>query len=444
MPNPQRLADWLALLERRHPVAIELGLDRIARVAARLGLRRRPAAKIITVAGTNGKGSCVAVLEALLQAGGRRVGCYTSPHLLAYNERIRIAGQAVTDAALCEAFARIEAARGDIRLTYFETGTLAALLLMEAAALEVAVLEVGMGGRLDAVNVIDPDVAVITAIDLDHQAWLGPDRDSIGVEKAGIARPGVPVVCGDPDPPAAMCRSLEALGAPMLLLGSADFRLTPGAAGVDLSCRTSEGARLCYGELPEPRLPAAAAACAVQALVTLDLAPEPQQVAAAFRQTRLAGRFQRLRYRDRELILDVAHNPAAAALLAARLSAERGAPIHAVAGALADKDLQGLVAPLMATVDHWYCSDLPAVPRAAPAARLAEVLYTVDRGNRVAGADGGNRVAGHFADPTAALAAAVRASRPGERILVFGSFHTVASVLALVADGDGPAGGDDR
>ncbi len=444
MPNPQRLADWLALLERRHPVAIELGLDRIARVAARLGLRRRPAAKVITVAGTNGKGSCVAVLEALLQAGGRRVGCYTSPHLLAYNERIRIAGQAVTDAALCEAFARIEAARGDIRLTYFETGTLAALLLMEAAVLEVAVLEVGMGGRLDAVNVIDPDVAVITAIDLDHQAWLGPDRDSIGVEKAGIARPGVPVVCGDPDPPAAMCRSLEALGAPMLLLGSADFRLTPGAAGVDLSCRTSEGARLCYGELPEPRLPAAAAACAVQALVTLDLAPEPQQVAAAFRQTQLAGRFQRLRYRDRELILDVAHNPAAAALLAARLSAEPATRIHAVAGALADKDLQGLVAPLMATVDHWYCSDLPAVPRAAPAARLAEVLYTVDRGNRVAGADGGNRVAGHFADPTAALAAAVRASRPGERILVFGSFHTVASVLALVADGDGPAGGDDR
>ena len=444
MPNPQRLADWLALLERRHPVAIELGLDRIARVAARLGLRRRPAAKIITVAGTNGKGSCVAVLEALLQAGGRRVGCYTSPHLLAYNERIRIAGQAVTDAALCEAFARIEAARGDIRLTYFETGTLAALLLMEAAALEVAVLEVGMGGRLDAVNVIDPDVAVITAIDLDHQAWLGPDRDSIGVEKAGIARPGVPVVCGDPDPPAAMCRSLEALGAPMLLLGGADFRLAPGAAGVDLSCRTSEGARLCYGELPEPRLPAAAAACAVQALVTLDLAPEPQQVAAAFRQTQLAGRFQRLRYRDRELILDVAHNPAAAALLAARLGAEPATRIHAVAGALADKDLQGLVAPLMATVDHWYCSDLPAVPRAAPAARLAEVLYTVDRGNRVAGADGGNRVAGHFADPTAALAAAVRASRPGERILVFGSFHTVASVLALVADGDGPAGGDDR
>jgi dihydrofolate synthase/folylpolyglutamate synthase len=434
MANPQHLADWLALLERRHPVAIELGLDRIARVAARLALGR-PAPRVITVAGTNGKGSCVAVLEALLQAGGRRVGCYTSPHLLAYNERIRIGGQAVADAALCAAFARIEAARGDIRLTYFETGTLAALLLMEAAALEVAVLEVGMGGRLDAVNVIDPDVAVITAIDLDHQAWLGPDRDRIGVEKAGIARPGVPAVCGDPDPPAAMLNYLDALGAPLLLLGSADFRLEPGAAGVDLTCRTREGARLDYGGLPEPRLPTASAACAVQALVTLDMAPEPQQVAAVFRQTGLAGRFQRLRYRDRELILDVAHNPAAAALLARRLGAEPTPRLHAVVGALADKDLQGLVAPLVSAVDRWYCCDLPAVPRAAPTARLAEVLYTVD---------GGNRVAGHFADPSAALAAAVGASRPGERILVFGSFHTVASVLALVADGAGPAAGEDR
>lgn len=434
MPNPQRLADWLALLERRHPVAIELGLDRIARVAARLALGR-PADKVITVAGTNGKGSCVAVLEALLQAGGRRVGCYTSPHLLVYNERISIDGRAVADAALCDAFARIEAARGDVRLTYFETGTLAALLLMEAADLEVAVLEVGMGGRLDAVNIIDPDVAVITAIDLDHQAWLGPDRDSIGVEKAGIARPGVPAVCGDPDPPPAMLRFLATLGAPSLLLGSADFRLLPGAAGVDLTCRTREGARLYYGGMPEPRLPPASAACAVQALVALDLAPEPQQVAAVFRQTGLAGRFQRLRHRHRELILDVAHNPAAAALLARRLEAEPNARVHAVAGALADKDLHGMVAPLLSIVDQWYCCDLPAAPRAAPAARLLEVLYN---------AGGGDRVAGRFADPTAALAAAVGASRPGERILVFGSFHTVASVLALVADRAGPGGGEDR
>ena len=435
MPNPQRLADWLALLERRHPVSIELGLDRIGRVAARLALDR-PAPKVITVAGTNGKGSCVALLEALLRAEGRRVGSYTSPHLLAYNERIRIDGQAVTDAALCAAFSRIEAARGDIRLTYFETGTLAALLLMQAATLGVAVLEVGMGGRLDAVNIVDPDVAVITAIDLDHQAWLGPDRDSIGVEKAGIARPGVPAVCGDPDPPAAMLRSLEAVGAPLLLLGRADFRLEPGAAGVELTCRTREGTRLRYRDLPEPRLPAASAACAVQALVALDLAPERQQVAAAFRQTGLAGRFQRLRYRNLELILDVAHNPAATALLARRLGAAApNARTHAVAGALADKDLQGLVAPLVPVVDRWYCCDLPAVSRAATAARLAEVLYN---------AGGGDRVAGRFADPTAALAAAARACRSGERILVFGSFHTVASVLALVADGAGPAGGDDR
>lgn len=181
MTSPRSLADWLALLESRHPLAIELGLDRVAAVAGRLGLDR-PAPRVVTVAGTNGKGSCVALLEALLLRAGVRVGAYTSPHLLAYNERVRIAGQPASDAALCAAFARIEAARGDIRLTYFEVGTLAALLLFVEAGCEVAVLEVGLGGRLDAVNIVAPDVAVITSIDLDHQAWLGDDRDRIGVE----------------------------------------------------------------------------------------------------------------------------------------------------------------------------------------------------------------------------------------------------------------------
>jgi dihydrofolate synthase/folylpolyglutamate synthase len=433
MTSPRSLADWLALLESRHPLAIELGLDRVAAVAGRLGLDR-PAPRVVTVAGTNGKGSCVALLEALLLRAGVRVGAYTSPHLLAYNERVRIAGQPASDAALCAAFARIEAARGDIRLTYFEVGTLAALLLFAAAGCEVAVLEVGLGGRLDAVNIVAPDVAVITAIDLDHQAWLGDDRDRIGVEKAGIARPGVPTVCGDPAPPAAMLAALARIGSPVLALGGGQFRLYRTATGLALDCTARDGTARHYAALPAPRLPAASAACAVQALVTLGLPPTADAVAAAFAETGLPGRFQQVDWGGCRLILDVAHNPAAAALLAQRLSAECGSerPVAAVVGALADKDLPGLVAPLLPLVGHWYCCDLPGVARAAPAARLAEVLY-----------NGGGGASCH-ADPVAGLAAARRAARDGGPILVFGSFHTVAPILALLADDAEADGGDVR
>ncbi|MFZ5655382.1 MAG: bifunctional tetrahydrofolate synthase/dihydrofolate synthase, partial [Pseudomonadota bacterium] len=431
MPRPNSLADWLALLESRHPVAIELGLERVARVADRLSLER-PAARVITVAGTNGKGSCVALIEALALRAGLRTGTYTSPHLLAYNERIRLDGRAVTDAALCDAFARIEAVRGEVRLTYFETGTLAALLLMEAAAPDLAVLEVGMGGRLDAVNIVDPDVAVITSIDLDHQAWLGPDRNSIGVEKAGIARPGIPVICGDPQPPPAMLEVLGALGSPPLILGDPDFSQRWTENGLSLTCRAPGGGRIVHPGLPAPQLPPASAACAVQALVALDMAPAPQQVAAVFRQTGLAGRFQRLRHRDRELILDVAHNPAAALLLARRLAAEgwprrRG---HAVFGALADKDIPGLVAPLAPLVGHWHCTELPGIARAAPAARLIGVLYNLPRAGSPPAV-----VAAARPDPLSAFSHALETSRPGDWILVFGSFHTVAPVLGWGAAG---------
>lgn len=437
MASPQSLADWLAMLESRHPVAIELGLDRVAAVANRLQLGR-PAPQVITVAGTNGKGSCVAVLEALLLHAGVRVGAYTSPHLLTYNERVRIAGRPAADAALCDAFARIEAARGDLRLTYFEAGTLAALLLFAEAGVEVAVLEVGLGGRLDAVNLVAPDVAVITSIDLDHQAWLGDDRDRIGVEKAGIARPGVTTVCGDPDPPPAMLAALSAAGSPVLQLGETRFQLRSTAAGVDLKCLAGNGDSLSYPGLPAPALPQASAACAVQALVVLGLPPTPEAVRVAFAETRLAGRFQQLDWDGCRLILDVAHNPAAATLLAQRLAAAYGPErrVPAVVGALADKDLSGLVAPLLPRVAHWYCCDLPGVARAAPAARLAEVLYN--------GVSGAGFDSSCHADPVAGLAAARRASGGAEAILVFGSFHTVAPVLALVNEGTEAAGGDIR
>lgn len=438
MPSPRSLADWLALLENRHPVAIELGLDRVAEVAARLRLGR-PAPLVISVAGTNGKGSCVAMLEALLRQAGLRVGTYTSPHLVRYNERVRIHGSEVTDAALCAAFDRIEIARGDTRLTYFETGTLAALLLFEAAEVEVAVLEVGMGGRLDAVNLIDPDIAVITSIDLDHQAWLGHDRAAIGIEKAGIARPGVITVCGDPDPPPAMLAALAAMGSPTLILGHDGFALRSTDTGLDLHCVAADGTAHHYPGLLPPQLPLGSAACAVQTLVALGRPPEVANVASAFRLTRLAGRFQQCTWLGRRLILDVAHNPAAAVLLVARLAALKipADRTHGVVGAMADKDLAGLLAPLVTAISHWHCCDLPGVARAAKATMLAAVLYNVvatadEMRGDVQGA--ASRIDCH-PDPATGLAAAVKRSLPGDLILVFGSFYTLTPVLAQLADG---------
>lgn len=436
-PSPQTLPDWLALLEARHPVAIELGLDRVAAVAARLQLPR-PAPRVVTVAGTNGKGSCVAFMEALLAAAGRRSGSYTSPHLLAYNERVRIDGVPVADAVLCAAFARIETARGDTRLTYFETGTLAAFLILADAGVDVALLEVGMGGRLDAVNIVAPDVAVITSIALDHQAWLGSDRDAIGVEKAGIARSQVPLICGDPQPPAAMLAALNDIGARIIQLGSADFSLHRRGDAIELVCITPDGQPLRYRGLPTPRLPSGSAACAVQALVSLGLTPDAVQVARAFADTRLAGRFQEIIWNGRRVILDVAHNPAAAALLAERLRClQRGAEtaVHAVVGVLGDKDIAGVLAPLVPEVNRWHCCGLPDAVRGASANQIAGLLYNV------AVNQGVPAVSDCHLNPAAAFATALDASRPGEVILVFGSFYTVAPVLALLGNDAAPAGG---
>ncbi|HET6396761.1 MAG TPA: Mur ligase family protein, partial [Pseudoxanthomonas sp.] len=213
------LQQWLAHIERQHPKAIEMGLERVREVAARLGLAR-PAAQVVTVGGTNGKGSTVAFVEAIARAGGWKVGAYTSPHLLRYNERVRIDGADAGDAALAAAFAAVEAARGDTPLTYFEYGTLAALWLFQRAGLDLAVLEVGLGGRLDAVNLVDADVAVITTVDIDHTEWLGADRESIGREKAGIARPWKPLVLGEVDSPSSVLRHAYAIGANAIRLGS--------------------------------------------------------------------------------------------------------------------------------------------------------------------------------------------------------------------------------
>ncbi|MCJ0825294.1 bifunctional tetrahydrofolate synthase/dihydrofolate synthase [Luteimonas sp. 50] len=422
------LAQWLAYIERQHPRSIALGLERVRAVAQRMQLGR-PARKVITVAGTNGKGSTVAFIEAIARAAGWRVGAYTSPHLLAYNERVRIDGSDADDAALVAGFEAVEAARAlrqaqddrDVALTYFEYGTLAALWLFQRARLDLAVLEVGLGGRLDAVNLVDADVAVVTTVDIDHVDWLGNDREAIGLEKAGIARAWKPLVLGEDDPPSSVLGHAYALGA-SAIRANCDFFFEALDAH---AWRWREvGYRL---ELPMPRLAAPAqlrnAATAIAALRALG-APLPKSaivegVAAA----RLPGRLQRFRHDGVEILVDVGHNPQAARELAAWL---RQAPAtgrtFAVFAALGDKDAAGVVAALDDDIDHWLLAGLvEAGPRGLAVDAFAQRLQGSAAGD-------GER----HADVPAALAAALARARAGDRVLVFGSFHTAAAALRVL------------
>ncbi|MCX7033601.1 MAG: bifunctional tetrahydrofolate synthase/dihydrofolate synthase [Arenimonas sp.] len=412
------LAQWLDYQQTVHPRDISLGLERVAEVSRSLGLGR-PGHRVITVGGTNGKGSTVAFIEAIARAAGLRVGAFTSPHLLRYNERIRIDGQDVGDDALVAAFERIEAARGDTALTFFEFGTLAALLLMEAAGLDLAILEVGLGGRLDAVNIVDPDVAVITTVDLDHQAYLGDNREAIGAEKAGILRAGKPCVLGEKDPPSSVLRRAYAIGA-FAIRGHSDYLVDV----LDEGWRWREpGYEV---DLPDPGMEAPAqrdnAAAAIAALRALDLAIPDAALRAGVAAARAPGRLQRLPALPGapERVLDVAHNPQGARQLAAWLAANPKTTV-AVFGALADKDLAGIVAPVAPYLKAWHLGPITdAGPRGLAvdelARRLAEQLP--------AGILHPHR---RLAD---ALAAAMKDVGPDGRVLVFGSFHTVAEAMA--------------
>lgn len=415
------LADWLAWQERLHPRSIDLGLERVREVAGRMGLLE-PAPVVITVAGTNGKGSCVAMLEAMLAGAGYRVGAYTSPHLLRYNERVRICGEEAGDAALCESFARIDAARGAISLSYFEFGTLAALDLFARAGLDAMLLEVGLGGRLDAVNILDADVAIVSSVGVDHREWLGQTRESIGREKAGIFRPGRPAVCGDPQPPASIEQEAARLGTPLYRLGR-EFRAEPADEGWRYRGPGAPEGRV----LPDPALPGAAqrrnAACALAALGLLEarLPLPPGAVERGLTGLRLPGRFQRFAG-PVETVLDVAHNPDSARTLAELLRAHPvEGRLHAVFALLGDKDLAEVVAPLADAVDDWHVGALSGA-RARPVRRLAAELRA-----RVPG----RPVTAH-ATVGRAYEAARAAARPGDRVLVFGSFYTVAEVLAML------------
>ncbi len=432
--QPTDLAGWLQHLESLHPrgqAGIELGLERVRQVSQALG--QAPFCPVITVAGTNGKGSTVAYLESILHRAGYRVGCYTSPHLLHYNERVRLQGVPADDAALCAAFAQVEAARqaAGVFLTYFEFGTLAAWQLFAAAGCEVLVLEVGLGGRLDAVNLYDPDLALVTTVDLDHQDWLGPDRESIGFEKAGIFRAGRPALCGDADPPASLVAHAARLGSPLQLIGR-DFgfqkddenRLQWRYWG-----RRADGS-MQRRSLAYPGLRGGVqlknAALVIAALDTLAgvLPVSMQAIREGLIHTDIPGRFQVLPGRP-AIVLDVGHNPQALGVLAENLGGMGFFDkTYAVLGMLADKDVAGSMAALRGRISHWFLADLEG-PRGLKAEALAA---------QVAEADPGVSWSCH-PDPAAALAAAQELAGENDRILAFGSFYTVAGALRALGRG---------
>ncbi|MDX1594676.1 MAG: bifunctional tetrahydrofolate synthase/dihydrofolate synthase [Gammaproteobacteria bacterium] len=411
--RPTTLAQWLNRIESCHPEEIELGLERVGEVAGRLDL---PGTCTVTVAGTNGKGSVVAFLEAMLGAAGYRVAAYTSPHLLAFNERVRLGGVPVDDAALCAAFARVEAARGAVPLTYFEYATLAALCVFADDAPDVRLLEVGLGGRLDAVNIVDADLAVVTPVDLDHAAWLGDDRETIGREKAGILRPGRPAISADPDPPASLVGVAAALGAPLHVAGR-DYDFRVDAHG----WRWSAPGRV-RTSLPRPALfgrhQFANAAAALMALHLLaERFPVGQDaVRRGLLEARLPGRFE-VHPGPVETILDVAHNPHGTRALAESLAARptRGRTL-AVVAMRDDKAVEAALAPLVDGVTAWYLAPLPA-PGGADPVRLAGALEAY------------GATPARLASVAEALRSAHADAAEGDRVVVFGSFHTVAAAL---------------
>lgn len=420
--TPSTLGDWLAYLEQLHPSAIDMGLDRSRKVAQQLGLTR-PAPRVITVTGTNGKGSTCAFVAALLQTQGLKVGVYSSPHLLRYNERVKVQGVEATDQELCDAFVAVEAARGDVTLTYFEMGTLAALWLFEQARLDAVVLEVGLGGRLDAVNLIDADISLVTSIGIDHADWLGDTRESVAFEKAGIFRAGRPAICGDLDPPEPLLAKARELESPLLLRGH-DFDLCVNQQDWDWR-GFAHGEVIELHGLPLLDLPMQNAALALQAYALLGYPLQHEVISEALVSTRLAGRLDRRTVhwhgRSINLLLDVGHNPHAAQFLAQRM-AQR--PIVgrrlAVFGLLSDKDLQGVVCELASSIQDWAVAPLPT-SRSRPAAELHAALENL-----------GVRVKSY---PSIALALEAQCAHatPDDEILLFGSFYCVAEALEWLA-----------
>jgi dihydrofolate synthase / folylpolyglutamate synthase len=418
----QTLAEWLEYCEKLHAKPIDLGLERVREVARRMEIRFD--CPVITVAGTNGKGSTCAMAESILSQAGYKTGVFTSPHLVHFEERLRIAEVPVKASELTASFARVDWARAEISLTYFEFTTLALLDLMVNAKLDVAILEVGLGGRLDAVNIIDADCAIITSIDLDHMEFLGDTREKIGFEKAGIMRAGKHAVVSDPMPPASVQAHAEAIGADLWLVGR-DFNFSGDKLQWAWAGRGKRFAGLAYPALrgANQLINASGVLAALTALrERLPITAQAVRNGLAF--VELPGRFQIIPG-EPNLILDVGHNPHAIAALAVNLDAMGFAPCtHAVFGAMADKDLANMLQRMNPLVDKWYFTDLPTA-RAAAAVDLLNIWQGSNTGEKSR-----KDVSGQcFANPKAALEAAIYASAPTDRIVVFGSFFTVGGVL---------------
>ena len=423
---PDSLSAWLAHLEAGHPqgaAGITLGLSRVAAVAARLG--RQQTVPVITVAGTNGKGSTCAMLECILGSAGYRVGLYTSPHLLEYNERVRIGGMVASDAVLCTAFARVEAARkaaGEVNLSYFEFGTLAAWECFGAERVDAVILEVGLGGRLDAVNCFDADCAIVTSIDLDHTEYLGGTREAIGFEKAGVFRSGRPAICGDREPPQSLVAHALAIGADLQVLGR-DFGYLRQESQWQYRSRAGKKSGLAYPALHGVhQLHNASSALAALEALTACLPVAMQDIRRGLSEVELPGRFQVLPGRP-TIVLDVAHNPQAARALSDNLGNMAFHPeTWAVFGMLRDKDIRAVVSAIKDRITRWLPCSLPG-PRAANAAEVAQMLVEMGIAEPLPQFDGA----------AAAFRYARVTANESDRILVFGSFLTVADVLRELA-----------
>jgi dihydrofolate synthase/folylpolyglutamate synthase len=409
--------DWLNWLEAIHPTEIELGLDRVLVVLRRL-FPRKPNARIITVAGTNGKGTTVATLEKLLLAAGRTTGAYTSPHLQDYNERVRLNGTDISDPVLVSAFEKVEEARGKVSLTYFEFGTLAAFVAFADAGVEDWILEVGLGGRLDAVNVLDADFAVITSIDIDHIGFLGDNREVIGFEKAGILRPGIFAVCADPEPPASVLQQAAAQKVDLQVTGR-DYQLAQANGDANTVELTVAGDQI---KLPAGPLPAQSVAAAV--VLAHKLLPDVvrSSLGEIARTVSVPGRFELLGSSP-FVRADVGHNPHAARWLSGQVSAGRrkGSKVHAVYAALADKDVEGVMTAMKSVADQWYFAGLD-VPRGL----AVDQLVSHARACGITDGEG-------YGSVSQALDAAIANARPDDCIVVFGSFYTVAEARAKLA-----------
>ena len=418
----ETLAEWLEYCEKLHAKPIDLGLERVREVAQRMEIRFD--CPVITVAGTNGKGSTCAMAESILSQAGYKTGVFTSPHLVHFEERLRIAEIPVKAAELIASFARVDAMRGEISLTYFEFTTLALLDVMVNAELDVAILEVGLGGRLDAVNTIDADCAIITSIDLDHMEFLGDTREKIGFEKAGIMRAGKHAIVSDPMPPASVQAHAESIGADLWLVGR-DFNFSGDKLQWAWAGRGKRFAGLAYPALRGAnQLVNASGVLAALTALREQLPITAQAVRNGLAFVELPGRFQ-IVPGEPTLVLDVGHNPHAIAALAVNLDAMGFAPCtHAVFGAMADKDLASMLARMHPLVDKWYFTDLPT-SRAAAAADLLRIWQGVNVGEKARKVVSGQC----FASPQQALQAAISASAPTDRIVVFGSFFTVGGVL---------------